>query len=158
LSYIGRTLAIMIIGIGTDHVEIDEFKPRVENSSGKFVERVFTDSEVAYAKGTDDFVQRLAARFAAKEAVLKALGTGWTDEVEWRDIEIVNNKLGRPEAVLRGKTAKFAAGVNVRRVLVSMSHTRHLATAQVVIEGTARRGSKTKPRTKSGRRNVRRGR
>lgn len=145
----GSTLATMIIGIGTDHVEIDEFKPRVKNKRGKFVQRVFTDSEIAYAESTDDFVQRLAARFAAKEAVLKALGTGWTDDVEWRDIEILNNKLGRPQAILRGKTARLAARAKVTRVFVSMSHTRHLATAQVVIEGTKRPASAAKARIRS---------
>jgi holo-[acyl-carrier protein] synthase len=128
----------MIIGIGTDHVEVDEFKPRVKNASSKFARRVFTKSELAYANDTDDFVQRLAARFAAKEAVLKALGTGWTDETEWQDIEILNTKSGQPKATLRGKTARLAASLKVKRVFVSISHTRHLATAQVVLEGLGR--------------------
>jgi holo-[acyl-carrier protein] synthase len=155
---IGTTLQTMIIGIGIDHVEIQDFRPRVKVKTGRFVQRVFTDSEVSYAKNTDDFVQRLAARFAAKEAVLKALGTGWTDDVEWREIEITNNALGQPEVLLSGKTAKIAARLRARRVFVSMSHTRNLATAQVVIEGTGRQASVAKSKVKSSRRGLRRGR
>jgi holo-[acyl-carrier protein] synthase len=133
---IRTTLHTMIIGVGIDHVEMQEFKPRVKAKGGRFVRRVFTTSEIAYAKKTDDFVQRLAARFAAKEAVLKALGTGWTDDVDWREIEITNNTDGQPAVLLSGRTAKIATRLKARRMLVSMSHTRHLATAQVVIEGT----------------------
>jgi holo-[acyl-carrier protein] synthase len=155
---IGTTLQTMIIGVGIDHVEIQDFKPRVKRKTGRFVKRVFTESEVSYANDTDDFVQRLAARFAAKEAVLKALGTGWTDDVEWREIEITNNPLGQPEVLLSGKTAKIAARLKARRVFVSMSHTRNLATAQVVIEGTGGRPSVAKSKVKSNRKGLRRSR
>ena len=133
----------MIIGIGTDHVEVERFKTLAKARGGEFIRRVFTESEIEYAHSSDDFVQRLAARFAAKEAMLKALGTGWNDEVDWKDIEIRHSASGQPLIRLKGNTAIVAARARMDRVFLSMSHTRHLATAQVVIEGnTSNRGQK----------------
>lgn len=139
MSYFCRSIIeAMIVGIGSDHVEIEEFRTRVEADDERFVKRVFTDAEISYARSTDNFLQRLAGRFAAKEALLKALGTGWTDAVDWREIEIANNEAGKPVIALRGKTAAWAESANAGPVFVTISHTTHLATAYVVIESRSK--------------------
>jgi holo-[acyl-carrier protein] synthase len=124
----------MIIGIGIDHVEIAKFKTDAESNQPAFVERIFTDSEIAYARGTDDYLQRLAGRFAAKEAALKALGTGWTPEVDWKQIEISNDLSGKPRITFTGRAAELATAAGAQHFFVSISHSPHLATAQVIIE------------------------
>jgi len=124
----------MIVGIGIDHVEMAKFKADVESNQPDFVARIFTDSEIAYARNTDDYLQRLAGRFAAKEAALKALGTGWTPEVDWKQIEIRNDPSGRPRITLTGRAAELATAAGAKNFFVSISHSPHLATAHVVIE------------------------
>jgi holo-[acyl-carrier protein] synthase len=124
----------MIVGIGIDHVELAKFKADIESNQPDFVARIFTDSEIAYARETDDYLQRLAGRFAAKEAALKALGTGWTPEVDWRQIEIRNDPSGKPRIALTGRAAELATAAGANNFFVSISHSPHLATAQVVIE------------------------
>jgi holo-[acyl-carrier protein] synthase len=124
----------MIIGIGIDHVEMAKFKSDVESNQPDFVARIFTDSEIAYARNTDDYLQRLAGRFAAKEAALKALGTGWTSEVDWKQIEISNDPSGRPTITLTGRAAELATAAGAKHFFVSISHSPHLATAEVIIE------------------------
>lgn len=124
----------MIIGIGIDHVEVSKFKIDVEAGESDFLARVFTKPEVDYARSTDDYLQRLAGRFAAKEAALKALGTGWGDGVDWKEIEITNTPSGQPIITLRGRAAELAAAAGAKRFLVSISHSPYLATAEVIIE------------------------
>jgi holo-[acyl-carrier protein] synthase len=124
----------MIIGIGIDHVELAKFKADVGVDEPGFFARVFTDSEVAYARGTDDYLQRLAGRFAAKEATLKALGTGWTGDVDWNQIEITSAASGKPSLTLTGRAAEIAVAAGAKRFFVSISHSPHLATAEVIIE------------------------
>jgi holo-[acyl-carrier protein] synthase len=125
----------MIIGIGIDHVEMEKFKRDVRADESAFLARIFTESEVTYARSTDDYLERLAGRFAAKEATLKALGTGWADDVDWRQIEITNAPSGQPKVQLTGRAAEIAAAAGAKSFLVSISHSPHLATAEVVIEG-----------------------
>lgn len=125
----------MIVGIGIDHVEIAKFKADVAANESEFLARVFTDAEISYARSTDDYVQRLAGRFAAKEAALKALGTGWSGNVDWKQIEITNDSTGQPRLALRGYAADLASKAGVTKVLVSISHSSHLATAEVILEG-----------------------
>lgn len=124
----------MIIGIGIDHVEMGKFKADVGADEPGFFARVFTESEVAYARSTDDYLQRLAGRFAAKEATLKALGTGWIGDVDWKQIEITNAPSGQPRITLTGRAAEIAAAAGAKRFLISISHSPHLATAEVIIE------------------------
>jgi holo-[acyl-carrier protein] synthase len=124
----------MIIGIGIDHVELGKFKADVEADEPGFLARIFTESEVAYARSTDDYLQRLAGRFAAKEATLKALGTGWTADVDWKQIEISNDPSGQPRITLTGHAAEIATAAGAKRFLVSISHSPNLATAEVIIE------------------------
>jgi holo-[acyl-carrier protein] synthase len=125
----------MIIGIGIDHVEIEKFKQDVRRDECAFLARIFTTDEVTYAQSTDDYLVRLAGRFAAKEATLKALGTGWTDDVDWKQIEIINSASGKPILALTGRAAEMAAAAGAKSFFVSISHSPHLATAEVVIEG-----------------------
>jgi holo-[acyl-carrier protein] synthase len=124
----------MIIGIGIDHVEMAKFKADVAADESNFLARIFTESEVAYARNTDDYLQRLAGRFAAKEAALKALGTGWTAEVDWKQIEITNDPSGQPRIRLTGHAAELAAAASAKHFFVSISHSPHLATAEVILE------------------------
>lgn len=125
----------MIIGIGIDHVEVEKFKRDVTADESAFLARVFTASEVSYAQKTDDYLARLAGRFAAKEAALKALGTGWSDDVDWKQIEITNTASGQPRITLTGRAAEIAAVAGAKSLLISISHSPHLATAEVIIEG-----------------------
>ena len=125
---------MMIIGIGIDHVEMAKFKADVQADESSFLTRIFTESEVAYARSTDDYLQRLAGRFAAKEAALKALGTGWTADVDWKQIEITNDPSGQPRITLRGQAADLATAAGAKHFFVSISHSPHLATAEVIIE------------------------
>src|SRR6266852_4360298 len=124
----------MIIGIGIDHVEMAKFKADVAADESSFLARNFTESEVAYARKTDDYLQRLAGRFAAKEAALKALGTGWTADVDWKQIEVTNDPSGQPRIALRGRAAELAAAAGAKHFFVSISHSPHLATAEVIFE------------------------
>lgn len=124
----------MIVGIGIDHVEMAKFKADVAADESGFLGRVFTESEVAYARSTDDYLERLAGRFAAKEAALKALGTGWTGDVDWKQIEITNDPSGQPRISLRGRAAELAAAAGAKHFFVSISHSHHLATAEVIFE------------------------
>jgi len=124
----------MIVGIGIDHVELAKFKADVAADEAEFLARIFTDTEVAYARSTADYVERLAGRFAAKEAALKALGTGWTDDVDWKQIEITNDPSGQPRIVLTGCAAELAKKAGVKNLFVSISHSPHLATAEVILE------------------------
>ncbi len=124
----------MIIGIGIDHVETTKFRSDVTADDPGFLGRVFTEPELAYARSTDDYLQRLAGRFAAKEATLKALGTGWGKGVDWKQIEITNAPSGLPQISLTGRAAEIAAAAGVKRCLVSISHSPYLATAEVVLE------------------------
>jgi len=125
---------MMIIGIGIDHVEMAKFKADVAADESNFIARIFTQSEVAYAHSTDDYLQRLAGRFAAKEAALKALGTGWSADVDWKQIEITNDPSGQPRITFRGEAAVLATAAGARHFFVSISHSPHLATAEVIIE------------------------
>jgi holo-[acyl-carrier protein] synthase len=125
----------MIIGIGIDHVEMGKFRADVGLNESAFLARIFTDSEITYARSTDDYLERLAGRFAAKEATLKALGTGWTGDVDWKQIEIANTPSGQPRVTLTGRAAEIAAAAGAKYFLVSISHSSHLAIAEVVIEG-----------------------
>ena len=125
---------VMIIGNGIDHVELSRFKTDMESDEFAFLARVFTDSEIIYAKSTDDYVQRLAGRFAAKEVALKALGTGWAGSVDRKEIETTNEPSGQARIKLTGVAAKIAESAGAKRFFVSISHTSRLASAEVIIE------------------------
>jgi holo-[acyl-carrier protein] synthase len=124
-----------MIGIGTDLVDLDRFRQVLERTPS-IVDRLFTDGEQAYARKRRDPTQPLGARFAAKEATMKALGIG-LGEIRFREIEVTRLDSGAPRLVLHGGAADLAAGRGVVRWLITISHTDHLAQAVVVAMGAA---------------------
>ncbi len=123
---------MMIVGIGVDVVDVPRMEKTLRRSSAHFLKRVYTDAEVAYCSGKAASIQHLAGRFAAKEAVFKALGTGWSKGVGWKDVEIRNDEHGAPEVSLQGKAGEIFTQRGGGKMLVSISHTEQTAIAQVV--------------------------
>ena len=124
----------MIVGIGIDVVEIARIRRLRERWQDRFLQRVFTEAELAYALRRHDPAQHLAARFAAKEATLKALGTGLSMGVRWREMEVRRPRGQAPCLTLSGRTAELADARGIRRLHVSLSHDAGLAVAQVLAE------------------------
>jgi holo-[acyl-carrier protein] synthase len=124
-----------ITGIGIDLVEVDRIRALLERHGERFKARTFTEVEVAYCDGCADPAMHYAARFAAKEAGAKALGTGFAQGVSWADIEVARDAAGRPELRLHGGARELAEKQGVTRYHVSLSHTKEQAVAQVVMEG-----------------------
>lgn len=124
----------MIVGLGVDIAEIDRLEKAIGRYGLAFLERVFTPAEIEYCERHKSKFERYAARFAAKEASMKALGTGWRKGVRWRDIEIRNEPGGKPVLHLAGKAAEHASRLGANRFLLSMTHTGNLAYAQVILE------------------------
>lgn len=126
-----------IVGIGVDIIEVERVKRALTRllTGNRFRQRVFTEGEIAYceSRGLPRY-QSYAARFAAKEAVMKAMGTGWNRDVGWSEIEVVGKRGHAPMITLHGKTAQFAQRRDVARVHVSLSHTAMLAIAYVIAE------------------------
>jgi holo-[acyl-carrier protein] synthase len=124
----------MIVGIGTDLAEVGRIRNSVADYGDRFLNRVFTDTERRYSMRKKNFAERLAARFAAKEAGMKAIGTGWRMGVTWQDFEVVNEPSGRPTLRLSGVAAQRAAELGTRRVSLSLTHTAETAFAVVILE------------------------
>lgn len=123
----------MIRGIGVDIIEVDRIRRATVRWGDGFLSRVFTPGERRHAGVSRASAERLAGRFAAKEAVMKALGLGWR-RMAWHEIEIAGDPLGRPVVRLTGRAAQAAARLGVQAWFVSISHTRHLAVAHAVAE------------------------
>jgi holo-[acyl-carrier protein] synthase len=127
----------MIISTGVDLAEVVRVRGALEDPKigRRFRDRVFTDTEIAYCerKQRGKF-ESYAGRFAAKEAVMKALGRGWGAKVRWRDIEVARARSGKPDIVLHDKTAKFAAELGIRRWSLSITHTQQHGLAFVIAE------------------------
>jgi holo-[acyl-carrier protein] synthase len=121
-----------VLGIGTDITEVLRIAQMIERHGELFVDRVYTPAEIDYCRARKMATQHFAGRWAAKEAILKALGTGWRRGISWRDIEVTNASSGRPQAVLRGGAAEMAEKMGIRGILVSISHCRSHATAYAV--------------------------
>ena len=121
----------MILGTGVDIIEVARVETAFERFGKRFLERVLRPAEIEYCLSHKVPGPFLAARFAAKEAVLKALGTGLRDGIKWKDIEVINDKLGKPCFRFYDQCAETTAGSNV---LLSISHTAHTAAAFVVID------------------------
>ena len=122
-----------IIGIGYDIVEVSRIESVLSRWGKRFEERMFTPQELAYCQSKKNRTQRLATRFAAKEAVFKALGTGWQRGVGWTEVEVTNDGLGKPSITLRGRTEKISRQLGVRNVFVSMTNTKDYGAAQVIL-------------------------
>ncbi|HEV2287839.1 MAG TPA: holo-ACP synthase [Candidatus Acidoferrales bacterium] len=124
----------MIVGIGADIAEIDRVEAAIARHGRPFLERVFTPVEIAHCERHKAKFERYAARFAAKEAAMKALGTGWRKGVRWRDIEVKNEASGKPGLTLEGQAAEHAARLGAKHILLSITHSGNLAFAQVILE------------------------
>ena len=121
-----------IIGIGTDIIECERIGRMVEKHGEHFVNRVFTEAEVRYCSERRNGDQHFAGRWAAKEAVLKALGTGWIVGIAWQDVEIANKPSGRPVIQLHGGAAEIAKERGIQEVQISISHCQAYAVAFAV--------------------------
>lgn len=124
----------MIAGTGVDIVEVSRVAAAIERHGERFLRRVFTESEIRYCDSKANRMERYAARFAAKEAGLKAIGTGWRCGVAWLDLEVQRESSGRPTLVFTGKAGEFATELGVKRTFLSLSHTAEYAVAHVILE------------------------
>lgn len=124
----------MIIGTGIDIAEVERVRKAIARFGDRFLERIYTPGEQRYCDSKANRVERYAARFAAKEAAMKALGTGWNHGVRWRDCEVVRPPGSRPTIVFHGKAGEFAAKLGVKNAALSISHTAEQAFAQVILE------------------------
>jgi holo-[acyl-carrier protein] synthase len=131
----GREEVRLVLGVGIDVVEIARVRRLMARWQDRFLRRVFTDDELAYALARHDPAEHLAARFAAKEATLKALGTGLSMGVRWREMEVRRARGQPPTLALSGRTAAVGEARGVRRLHVSLSHDAGLAVAYVLAEG-----------------------
>jgi holo-[acyl-carrier protein] synthase len=124
----------MIIGSGIDLVEIGRIQQSIDRYGSRFLDRVYTRAEQAYCRGKRKSAESFAARFAAKEAGAKALGTGISYGVSWLEIEVVREPSGRPNLQFHGRAAQIAARLGVARAALSITHTDGLAMASVLLE------------------------
>jgi holo-[acyl-carrier protein] synthase len=124
----------MIVGTGIDIVEVARIEAAIERFGHRFLERVFTEKEIRYCQSKHNVMERFAGRFAAKEAAMKALGTGWRGGVQWKEFEAGREASGRPTMQLSGKAAEYAAALGARRISLSISHTAEQAVASVILE------------------------
>jgi holo-[acyl-carrier protein] synthase len=125
----------MILGTGVDLAEVARIRTAVERYGRRFIERIYTPAEIAYVERKANRFERYAGRFAAKEAGMKAIGTGWRRGVRWQDFEVANLPSGRPTLRLHGEAAKIAAGLGVKSIQLSITHTAELGMAHVILEG-----------------------
>ena len=124
----------MIVGTGIDIAEVPRIAESIQRFGDRFLKRIYTEGEIRYCDSKANRAQRYAARFAAKEASMKALGTGWSRGVRWRDIEVYRQPGSRPTIRFHGKAAEFAARLNAKNVSLSLSHTEEQAIASVILE------------------------
>lgn len=127
-----------IIGIGTDITECLRIARMIERHGELFIDRVYTQDEIRYCQARKQATQHYTGRWAAKEAVLKALGTGWTRGISWRDIEVLNEPGGKPVVILRDGARRIAKKLGIQRMLISISHCRTHATAYALAVGDRR--------------------
>ncbi|MGI8746346.1 MAG: holo-[acyl-carrier-protein] synthase [Bryobacteraceae bacterium] len=125
----------MIVGTGIDLTEVDRIRAAIERHGARFIDRIYTGNEIAYVESKANRFERYAARFAAKEAGMKAIGTGWRRGVRWQDFEVANLPTGQPTLKLHGVAAEQAAKLGVRNVALSITHTALQGMAFVILEG-----------------------
>lgn len=121
-----------IIAHGIDLVDCPRIEQMVERHGDRFVNRVFTAAEQAYARASKNTAEKYSGRFAAKEAILKLVGTGWRGKIKWTDIEVVNDAAGRPEVTLSGEVKRIAETLKITHVSISITHTANFAIASAV--------------------------
>ena len=123
----------MIYGIGTDIVDVKRIEILISRGED-YVNRVFTKGEISYCSLKKNKFENFAARFAAKEAYFKSLGTGWIGEMEFFEIEVINDAFGKPYLKLHGKVREYTDSLNIKNTFISLSHTQSQALAMVVLE------------------------
>mgnify|MGYP001363344336 CR=1 FL=1 len=121
-----------IIAHGIDLVDFPRIAEMLQRHGERFSDRVFTKAEQQYADRNKNKMEKLAGRFAAKEAILKLMGTGWRGKIAWTDIEIINNAMGQPEVTLSGEVEKIAKKLEIEHISVSITHTANFAIASAV--------------------------
>jgi len=124
----------VIVGTGVDTAEVARIRASVERFGRRFLERIYTPSEIAYVERKANRYERYAVRFAAKEAGMKAIGTGWKRGVTFRDFEVANLPGGKPTLRLHGRAAEIARSIGAGAVHLSMTHTAEIGTAFVILE------------------------
>jgi len=124
----------MIIGIGCDIIKVERIQNAITKNS-RFCEKLFTPAEIEYCSRKANSAQSFAARFAAKEAVMKALGTGWDGKVNWLDIEVINSASGAPSIKLTGGAKEMADELKVKNICLSLAHEKDFALAYIILEG-----------------------
>ena len=124
----------MTVGTGIDIAETQRIEQALERHGDRFSQKIFTPSEIAYCERFKNKAERYAARFAAKEAAFKALGTGWANGIRWLDVEISHQASGKPELLLSGRARELANELGVTRAVVSISHANRYVVAQVILE------------------------
>lgn len=124
----------MIVGLGVDMEEISRIDEAIKRHGQAFLQRIFTPAEIAYCERHRDRAERYTGRFAAKEATMKALGTGWAKGVRWQDIEVTRMPGARPMIVLRGAAREHAERMGARHISLTITHTGNLALAEVILE------------------------
>lgn len=127
----------MIFGTGIDMIETERVEAKISKESG-FREMVFSKNEINYCEAKANKFEHYAARFAAKEAFFKALGSGWKNGTAFNEIEITNDETGKPEILLLGETAKTIGMMSIGKISVSLSHLKNIAAAIVIIEASSR--------------------
>ena len=121
-----------IVAHGIDLVDRPRIEQMVERHGQRFIDRVFTDAEQAYAQASRNRMEKLAGRFAAKEAVLKLIGTGWRGKIAWTDIEILNNHFGQPQVTVTGEAKALAETLGITHITISITHTANFAIASAI--------------------------
>jgi holo-[acyl-carrier protein] synthase len=124
----------MVLGLGTDLIETRRVQQSIDRFGERFLERIFSAGEIAYCKRKKNAAESFAARFAAKEAGAKALGTGISHGVSWKELEVKREVSGKPSLHLSGRAAQLAGAMGVKRIQLSLTHSRELAMAVVVME------------------------
>ena len=124
----------MIVGLGVDITEVDRIEAAIERRGRPLLERLFTPSEIAYCEKHRHRAERFAGRFAAKEAAMKALGTGWSRGGRWVDIEVVREPSGKPTLKLSGAACAIATSLGVKKIALTITHTGNTALALVIFE------------------------
>lgn len=125
----------MIVGLGVDIAEVERVRAAIERHGETFLRRIYTPAERTYCERYRNKYERYAGRFAAKEAAMKALGTGWRRGIRWMDIEVTRQKGGKPSLELHGAARTIADELGVKHIALSITHTAAQALAQVIFEG-----------------------
>lgn len=122
----------MVIGLGTDIVEIARIGQMIERHAESFLNRIYTDDEISYCQKRKHCYEAFAGRWAAKEAIMKVLGTGFVRGIGWKDIEVLNERSGKPVVHIRGGAGEHASKLGIDEILITISHCKAYATATAI--------------------------